>query len=59
MRVSVYDVLGREVAVLHDGPAEAGWHRAKVAAGQLAPGMYVVRLAGGAEARSARLTVVR
>ena len=59
VRVAVYDVLGREVAVLHDGPAEAGWHRAEVAAGRLAPGTYVVRVAGGAEARSVRLTVVR
>ena len=58
-RVAVYDALGREVAVLHDGPAEAGWHLAEVGAGRLAVGAYVVRARAGAEVQTARLVVVR
>ena len=57
-RVAVYDLLGREVAVLADGPLAAGAHRAEVPAG-LAPGVYVVRLAAGSAVDARRVTVVR
>lgn len=58
-RLSVHDVLGREVAVLHDGPLPAGdaswtWDAAGVPAG-----VYVVRLTAGSEVRTQRVTVVR
>ena len=59
VRLSVVDVLGREVAVLADGPHEAGAHAARVRAGALAPGVYVVRLSTDTEARVRTLTVVR
>lgn len=59
VRVSVYDVLGREVAVLAEGPYEAGAHRATLDASALPTGAYVVRLTAGAEAHVARVTVVR
>ena len=42
-RAVVYDALGREVAVVHDGPA-SGRSTLAVAAGTLAPGVYVLRL---------------
>ena len=42
--VAVYDVLGREVAVLHDGPLPAGEHAFMLRADALAPGRYYVRL---------------
>jgi len=58
-RVAVIDLLGREVAVLADGSFEAGSHRAEIAAGRLAAGVYVVRLQAGAVAEAARFTVVR
>ena len=58
-RLAVYDVLGREVAVLTDGERAAGVHVATLRAGLLAPGLYVVRLVAGGEARVQRLTVAR
>ena len=58
VRVSVIDLLGREVAVLAEGAFAAGPQRSSVPAG-LAPGVYVVRLQAGAVAQAARFTVVR
>ena len=59
VRVSVVDLLGREVSVLVDAEETAGGHTARVPAGSLAAGVYVVRVSAGAEARITRLTVVR
>ncbi len=56
-RVSVVDVLGREVAVLADGTAEAGMHDATVRG--RAPGTYLVVLETGGARTASRLTVVR
>ena len=57
--VGVFDVLGREVARLHDGPLSAGVHAFRLEAGGLPAGVYVVRASTGAEAVSRRVTVVR
>src|SRR5690606_30163961 len=43
-RVSVYDALGREVAVLHAGPLGAGSRAFRLPA-ELRSGVYLVRLA--------------
>jgi hypothetical protein len=43
----VYDVLGREVARLVDGPVAAGRHRAVFDGSGLPSGVYVVRLVAG------------
>ena len=58
-RLVVVDVLGRQVAVLADGEQAAGQYQARLDAGALAPGVYVLRLdgAGGRVART--VTVVR
>ncbi|MDX1419073.1 MAG: T9SS type A sorting domain-containing protein [Rubricoccaceae bacterium] len=58
VRLTVYDVLGREVAVLVDGYREAGAHQAVFDARGLAAGTYVYRLTAGAEATTGRLTVL-
>ena len=59
-RLSVYDVLGREVAVLADGASmEAGRHEASLDASALASGTYVVRLTAGTESLVRQMTVVR
>ena len=59
VRVAVYDALGREVAVVADGPTEAGRFEVAVDARAWAPGVYVVRLAAGSVVATERLTVVR
>ena len=59
VRLALFDALGREVAVLAEGPHPAGWHRAGVGAGALAPGLYVVRLAAGGQSVVQTLTVAR
>ena len=59
VRVTVTDLLGREVAVLLDGPAPAGASEAAFPA-SLPAGVYVVRLAAADGAAAAqRVTVVR
>lgn len=59
VRLAVYDVLGREVVRLEDGPRGAGQHRVPLDASALAPGVYVVRIEAGTRVASHRLTVVR
>ncbi|HLT47758.1 MAG TPA: T9SS type A sorting domain-containing protein, partial [Rubricoccaceae bacterium] len=57
VRLAVYDVLGREVAVLVDARQEAGAHRATFDASGLAAGTYVYRLVVGSEVQTGRLTL--
>lgn len=59
VRVSVYDVPGREVAVLVDGPREAGAHEAALDGSALPAGTYLVRLTAGGATATRRLTVAR
>ena len=59
VRLSVVDLLGREVAVLADGDRAAGAHEAALDTARLASGVYVVRLQTGDTVASQRLTVVR
>jgi hypothetical protein len=47
VRLSVYDLLGREVAVLVEGILQAGWHTATWRADNLPSGVYLYRLAAG------------
>ena len=56
-RVSVVDLLGREVAVLADGPHGSG--ESRVALPALPPGVYVVRLVTASGAWTQRAAVVR
>ena len=57
VRVAVYDVLGREVAVVHDGPAPSAG--LALDAGRLGPGLYLVRAVTPSGAATRALTVVR
>ena len=57
--VAVYDAVGRRVAVLASGERGAGWHDLGVEAGDLAPGVYVVRAMAGGTVATRTLTVVR
>ncbi len=59
VRVAVFDVLGREVAVLADGERPAGRHALRLDAARLSAGVYVVRMTAGAFTATQTLTVVR
>ena len=60
VRLSVLDALGREVAVLADGPAEAGRHTAELDASAWPAGVYVLRLAtADGQAATERITQLR
>ena len=58
-RVAVFDVLGRRVAVLYDGPLGAGAHRLRLDAAALPAGVYVVRAVAGSERITRTLVVAR
>ncbi|MEP0545618.1 MAG: T9SS type A sorting domain-containing protein [Rhodothermales bacterium] len=55
----VYDVLGREVAVLVDGTLAADRYEADFDAGGLAAGVYVYRLTAGDVVLTGRMTLVK
>ncbi|MDT7858300.1 T9SS type A sorting domain-containing protein, partial [Rubrivirga sp. S365] len=59
VRLAVYDLLGREVALLADGSVESGYHSAPFEAQGLPAGVYVVRIEAGSYAEVRRVTVVR
>jgi hypothetical protein len=57
--LKVFDVLGREVAVLRDGPMPAGSHRLLLDGTGLASGSYVLRLDAGGAARATKITLLK
>ena len=59
VRLAVYDVTGREVARLADGPMSAGTHRVRFEATGLPSGVYLYRLEAGAFAATERMTLVK
>lgn len=59
VRLAVYDVLGRAVAVLVDEERAAGRYEVGVDGRGLAVGLYLVRLHAGPLAATQRLTVMR
>jgi flagellar hook assembly protein FlgD len=59
VRIAVYDVLGRRVAVLEDGRQKAGRHTARLDGGRLASGVYFGRLETDGQTRTQKITVVR
>jgi hypothetical protein len=58
-RVAVYDLLGREVAVLVNGTLSAGSHQVTFDASGLASGVYLVRLEAGGEVFTRRMTLFK
>ncbi len=59
LRLAVFDVLGREVALLAEGRAEAGAHAAVFDARGLPSGAYVVRLEAGGTVETRTVTRLR
>ena len=58
--VRLYDVLGRQVRTVHEGPlAPDRAHTLRVNAGDLSSGLYLLRADGEHFQRTRRITVVR
>jgi hypothetical protein len=55
----VFDVLGREVAVLKDGLVEAGTHRVTFDGSNLASGIYFARLDAGKFSQTRKLMLLK
>ncbi|NBC18833.1 MAG: T9SS type A sorting domain-containing protein, partial [Bacteroidetes bacterium] len=58
-RLAVYDLLGREVAVLAEGTQPAGTHTATFDAAGLPSGVYLYRLEAGAYTQTHRMTLLK
>ena len=59
VRVALYDMLGREVALVAEGQLAAGETPVTVSTSGLPAGIYVLRLTGESAAATTRLSVVR
>ncbi len=59
VRLTVFDVLGREVALLADGPLEAGEHTVAFDGRALPSGAYFLRLDVAGSAQTRPLTLLR
>jgi hypothetical protein len=60
VRVSLYDVRGRQVRVLHEGRVSGGGsQRVEIEAAGLSSGTYVVRVKGEGFAATRKVVVVR
>ncbi|MEL7362736.1 MAG: T9SS type A sorting domain-containing protein, partial [Bacteroidota bacterium] len=57
--LAVYDLLGRRVAVLAEGPHAAGWHDATLDAMGLPSGVYVARLVTDGTVQTRSFTLIR
>ena len=55
----VFDILGRTVATLVDGPQEAGNHYVVFSGRELASGMYLYRLQAGNFSMTKKMLVIR
>ncbi len=59
MMLRVFDLLGREVAVLKDGVMEAGSHRVTFDGSDMASGMYFVRMEAGEFVQTRNLVLLK
>jgi hypothetical protein len=59
VRLSVYDILGREVAVLVNEKNDAGVHEVKFDGAALSSGVYLYRLEAGTFVQSRKLLLLR
>jgi lysophospholipase L1-like esterase len=57
--LSVFDLLGRKVATLVDGPMPAGEHAVQFDAAHLASGVYLYRLIAGTHSATQRMVLMR
>ena len=57
--LKVYDILGREVATLHNGPAEPGMHTVIFEANRLSSGIYICRFISGGYNKTIKMTLLK
>lgn len=59
VRISIYDLLGREIAVLADAPYSPGYHSVKWNAVQAASGIYLVRMNSGDKTFTQKVCLIK
>lgn len=59
VRLEVFDMLGRRVAIMVNGPISAGIHTVQFDGRDLASGTYIYRLQAGNEVMSKSLTLIK
>ena len=59
MRLSVVDLLGREVAVLAEGVKTAGSHRVRFEGAGMASGIYFARLEAGDGIQTRKMVLIK
>jgi uncharacterized repeat protein (TIGR01451 family) len=59
VRLAVYDMLGRQVAVLVEGQVSAGVHEAVFNGSRLPTGVYLVRLEAQGQVQTQRITLMK
>jgi hypothetical protein len=59
LRISVYDILGRQVATLVDGVYPAGWHSVRWDASGFVSGLYFVHMTGSGFISSQTATLLK
>jgi len=59
IRLAIYDILGRDVAILVNGNRRMGLHSVVWKAGELPSGTYFAVLASGREVRTLRMTLLK
>jgi hypothetical protein len=57
--LSVFNTLGQQIAILVNGPQEAGYHDAKFDGRNLASGVYYYRLQAGSYVQTKQLLLLR
>ena len=59
VKLAIYDIQGREVAVLHDSFQNAGLHQATWNGSNLSSGVYFCRMVAGEHTAMIKLVMVR
>ncbi len=59
VRLEVFDVLGRRVRLLAEGPMNAGWHRVTFRADDLPSGVYLYRIQAGTFTKVRQMVLVK
>jgi hypothetical protein len=59
VKLTLVDMLGREVMVLANGDHQAGYHRMQLNGNMLASGFYLLRLQGNGMQRIRKIALVK